>query len=151
MTTTIHTQEILIQELQAKKLSFLINNYSLSLELRRITPKTSGVSPSSLSGEYDHYGVDYGDVDDKDDSLELVDTIAGIITGDNFTPTDPFSNAIFGGSSEIALYTKSTIVLSGDIIKVVRTKSRRYKVDVEESLGITKEVFKRWRLLTLGD
>ncbi len=77
-------------------------------------------------------------------------TITGIITGDDFFPSDANYSGAF---QEGWLYTSSPEeVKIGDTIEFDAQdgKSRRYEVTFKENLGQTKEVFTKYRLSSRG-
>lgn len=77
-------------------------------------------------------------------------TIIGIVTGDDFFPSD---SAYSGSFEEGWLYTSTPDkVLIGDTLEFLALdgKARRYEVTSKENIGQTKEVFTKYRLSSRG-
>lgn len=96
----------------------------------------------------DVYGSGAGGSHTDDDS-----TITVLITGDEFSVEDSYSA---GNLTEGFLYIHcrdTRRVSSGDIIEVVRDDevAFRYKIESENSVGMTTKVFKRFNITSLGD
>ena len=84
------------------------------------------------------------------DSEEVINAL---ITGDEFSVEDAYSA---GNLMEGYMYVSErdfNKVSAGDVIQIVRDDdvSIRFKVEAEDSVGLTTKVFRRMKLLSLGD
>lgn len=79
-----------------------------------------------------------------------VKTFIGILQGDDFFESNTTQTPAFVAGF---LYTREDDILVGDTVKIVSKKerSRRYKVTAIDSIGLTREVFKRYKLSAMGD
>jgi hypothetical protein len=83
--------------------------------------------------------------------VEKVKDFSGILVGDDFfQSSDSFSGNFVNGYLYI---TKEEEILIGDIIAIKSTdlKSRRYKIDKEEQIGFTIEIFRKYKIINLGE
>lgn len=84
------------------------------------------------------------------DSEEVINAL---ITGDEFSVEDAYSA---GNLMEGYMYVSErdfNKVSAGDVIQIIRDDdvSIRFKVEAEDSVGLTTKVFRRMKLLSLGD
>lgn len=110
--------------------------YGIDLDVLRQTTKADAYSQV--------HGRDAGG------PTSIVDTICGVLQGDDFLP----SNDWYSGNFETGfLYTRSKAILVGDTIKIVTTdgKSRQFKIVERQQIGFTTEIFTKWKLSGLGD
>lgn len=116
-------------------LDHLEHYYGLMLELRR--PIKSDV-----------YARVHGS--NSGSNTEVIKTFKGVVEGDDFFPSN---GAFSGGFIAGFLYTRDKDVRVGDEIRIEPsdTKMRRYKVVGKESLGLTREIFVKWKLSSIGD
>jgi len=82
---------------------------------------------------------------DSGDPIQLVKTMRGIIQSDDFFPS---TGSFSGNYNSAFLYTNDDGVLVGDEIKILAEddKRRHYKITEIETLGLTTEVFKKYKL-----
>lgn len=80
----------------------------------------------------------------------LVKTFTGILHGDDFFPSNDTHS---GGFVSGFLYTSESDILVGDTIKIVPVdnKIRRFKIVSKENIGLTTEVFTKWKLSAIGN
>lgn len=81
---------------------------------------------------------------------ELIKEFIGVLQSDDFAP----SNDAYSGNFEVGfLYTKDKDVKIGDVIKIksVDKKNRRFKIVEIDTVGLTLEIFKSFKLSNLGD
>ena len=90
------------------------------------------------------YGTDGGE------QHELSHTIQGIVVGDDFFPSSGQASGTF---QEGWLYTTSKEVKAGDLISVKTEddRARRYKVSGPFSIGMTIDIYNKFKLAALGD
>ena len=77
--------------------------------------------------------------------------VDGIVTGDDFYPTDPYSAGTF---QEGWLYVRAIDDVNvGDRIEIARRdgRTRRFNLEKSFSIGVSTSVFKRFRIAALGD
>ena len=77
--------------------------------------------------------------------------VDGIVTSDDFYPTDAYSAGSF---QEGWLYVRATDDVNvGDRIEISRQdgRTRRFKVEKSFGIGVSTSVFKRFRIAALGD
>lgn len=80
----------------------------------------------------------------------LIKNFVGVVEGDDFFPsTDGFSGSFQAGF----LYSRDKEVKVGDIVSINEKdhKVRRYKIVSRLQLGLTREIFTKWKLSSLGD
>jgi hypothetical protein len=127
--------ERILKERASNYLSVLEQRFSVKCILHRVVQNT----------ETRVYGVEAGEEGYKRHS-----EFSGIVTNDNFFPSDDYSS---GTMAEGYLYTTSTSPQVGDLVEVHRgdKKSRRFKIETLESLGTTEKTFKKFKLSSVGD
>ena len=144
MPTALEKHETLQQDLFNQGLDFQLQNWGLDIEVRRREDANPG------DNEYNFvYGEAAGDVLDPTDTV-LVATVKGIISSDAYTVTDDASIGLVG-MSDIYLFSDSALFKNGDVLTVIRSKSRRYKVIDKESVGQTATVVYKYKLSSIGD
>lgn len=91
----------------------------------------------------DVYGIDSGDTDGEPVC------IMGVITGDDFFPSGGFSSGSFTSGF---LYSSAGEVEVGDTVEVFVSDdlTRRFKIEACEAIGTTQDVFRRFKLASLG-
>ena len=82
--------------------------------------------------------------------VEKVKDIIGVLQGDDFFEANTTQSPAFVAGF---LYTRDSDVLVGDIIHIASNpeRSRRYKIVAIESVGLTIEVFRRYKLSAMGN
>ncbi len=133
--STFYTEiERIQKEHMGERLRYLEKYYGLYLDV--YTP------------ERDTYSEVYGK--DANSTLKYEDCFIGILVSDDIFTTGPASAGSF---DEGFLYTSSEMALVGKIIAVQTEskKSRRYRVEEKEALGMTDDVFVRYKLSSLAD
>ena len=115
------------------KMSYLEKYYGLDIEVHRT--------------EKDVYTRVYGE--NAGTHTEYVTTITGVIVSDDFFTSGIVSSGSF---EEGYLYTSYTGDLVGTTIKINRQdgKTRNYKVDSKESIGMSTDVFNRYKINSLA-
>ena len=116
-------------------LDHLEHYYGLKLELRR--PEKSGVYTRV-------HGSQAGA------NTQVIKEFVGVVEGDDFFPA---SGEFSGGFMAGFLYSREKEVRVGDEVRIVSEdgKIRRYKIVGKESLGLTREIFTKWKLSALGN
>lgn len=122
--------ERIITQQQESRVLHLLKNSSVRLEVYRQQPST-------------FYGKQTGN------AYNHIDSIDGVITGDDFFVADTINS---GGFVEAWMITLSDIPEVGDTIAIVREDGgeRRYTIDALVSVGVTRSVFKRFKLSHIG-
>lgn len=110
--------------------------------------KYYGIEIDIYKTERDVYTKVYGK--NAGTSIEYVDTITGVIVSDDFFTTGLVASGSF---EEGFLYTSYKDNLVGMTIKIKRQdgKTRNYKVESKESIGMTTDVFSRYKIASLVD
>lgn len=125
------------------------------------------IAKDRLAGQYEvleyYYGVliDVFEIDRNEHTAvygkfagrgesSKVATIIGILSTDNFFASDSFYS---GGFEEMYLYTASEVSLVGRIIKTHTEdgKQRNFRVERAEAIGITTDVFRKYKISNLAD
>lgn len=135
MKTQLYDIERILKERQNAYLGVLEQRFSVKCLLFRVVQTT----------ESRVYGVEAGE-----ESYKKHSDFSGIVTNDNFFPSDNYSA---GTMNEGYLYTTSTSPQVGDLVQISREdlKSRRFKIESLESLGTTDRAFKKLKLSSVGD
>ena len=133
--TIFQSTEKYYKEQSLARLEVLIERYGVSMRIYRPAQDKSRTVYGSAAGTV---------------QAEPLTTISGILTGDAFFPSD---NVSTGGFEEGFLYTVSGDVRSGDTLEVIRDDQLRlkYKVGAVEDIGTTTQVFRRYKISSLGD
>lgn len=107
-----------------------------------------GISIDIYKTDRDVYTNVYGK--NAGTSIEYIDTIKGVIVSDDFFTTGIVSSGSF---DEGFLYTSYKDNIVGMTIKINRQdgKIRNYKVESKESIGMTTNVFNRYKINSLAD
>lgn len=124
--------EDILQDNMIEKIKYLEKYYGIDIEVYKT--------------ERDVYTKVYGK--NSGTSLEFVDNITGVIVSDDFFTTGLVSSGSF---EEGFLYTSYEPNLVGMTLKIARKdgKIRNYKVETKESIGMTTEVFSRYKISSL--
>jgi len=74
----------------------------------------------------------------------------GILQSDDFFPANSTQAPAFEAGF---LHTRELEILVGDVIKIVSNddRNRRYRIIEIDSIGLTQQVYKRYKLSALGD
>jgi len=126
--------EKILQESLGDKIGYLEKYYGVEIDIY----KTERDVYTNVYGK--HAGT----------SIEKVETIIGILVSDDFFNTGITSS---GGFEEGYLYTSHQNNLVGMTLKINRIdgKSRNYKVESIESIGMVTDIFKRYKITNLPD
>ena len=126
--------EDILQDNMIEKIKYLEKYYGIDIEVYKT--------------ERDVYTKVYGK--NSGTSIEYIDTITGVIVSDDFFTTGLVSSGSF---EEGFLYTSYKDNLVGMTIKINRQdgKTRNYKVESKESIGMTTNVFNRYKINSLAD
>lgn len=93
----------------------------------------------------------YGRVHGKNSGKEgeFVENFIGVVIGDDFFPSSNLSGSFVAGF----LYTRHGNIKTGDTIKINSDdgKIRRYKIESKDNIGLTTEIFTRWKISSIGD
>lgn len=83
-------------------------------------------------------------------ATEKFKDIVGMLQGDDYFEADDASSGNFEAGF---LYSRDADILVGDTLKIKSEdkKSRRYKIESKISIGLTTEVFTKWKIINLGD
>lgn len=81
----------------------------------------------------------------------VIKEIIGMLQGDDFFEANTTQRPGFIAGF---LYTRDRDVVVGDVIQVIMNnggRGRQYKVGIYESIGLTVEILKRYKLSAMGD
>lgn len=126
--------ERIIEDHGAEGLQHLEHYYGIKLDLLRQTK----IGPYAKV-----HGRDAGQPE------KVVKEFIGILQGDDFFESNTTQTPAFQAGF---LYTNENDILVGDVIRIQSKdeRSRCYKIVAVDSIGLTREVFRRYKLSALG-
>lgn len=127
--------ETIIKKHGEDGLQHLLHYYGMELELHR---QVKNSTYSRVHGR------------DAGQPTKLLKSFKGVLESDDFFESNSTLTPAFLAGF---LYTDSEDILIGDVIKIVSDHDRhkRYKVITNETIGLTTEVFKKYKLSALSN
>lgn len=133
MSTFLQDVELIIKAQGERGLIYLENYYGIELELYR---EDAGDKYS------DAYGQSSGN------TVSKITEFKGLLYGDDFIQ---MSDHFAGNFEEGFLFARNVDIKTSDVIKIKSDDLvRKYKVEAEKSIGLTKTVFTQWEIINLG-